>query len=212
MDKATFIQNLSRDLKPTNKLKNPYVMSLTYILIIILPIIAMVGMVGFREDVSFLDIKLNYFIEGVILILLFYSILIASLKSREPGVSYEFERSSAIILLLMWVMSSEYIGHAEQSVVLEEPEYSCARLVFLSTLVFGSLLYHFVRKGYPISPTMSFFMSVFAGATLGGILLHLVCPGDTSSHLLFWHIMPVIVWPTLVSGGYWWWRGRLSSV
>ncbi len=208
MDKNLFIQNLRDDLGSRSKLRNPYVDSLIFFIVVILPAFFLVIVLGFREDISILEFRLNYFLEGLILLLLFYSMLLASLKSREPGVSYEFERSSAIVLFLMWVMSSEYIGHAEQMVVLEEPEVSCARLVFLSTLAFGTLLYYFVRKGYLLNSNSSFFMSVFTGAVFGGILLHLVCPGDTSSHLIFWHVVPVVVWPCLLSGGYWWWKGR----
>lgn len=207
MDKQQFIQSLSRDLKSTPILRNIYLEAFIFLSTIIVPLVLLVIVVGMREDISFYDLKINYVVEGVILLLLFFAILFASMKSREPGVTYDFEKTSAVVLFIIWIMSSEYWGHEGQLVDLGEPEYSCAGLVLISSLVFGSLLYYFVRRGYLISPMKSLFMSVFSGAMLGAIMLHLVCLGDTSSHLLFWHIIPVIIWPCVVCGGWKLFRG-----
>lgn len=202
MDKQHFIQSLSRDLKSTEVVRNTYLEAFIFFTIILVPMVLIVAAIGVRQDISFDKLRPNYVIEGVILLLLFLATLLASIKSREPGVNYDFEKTSAVVLFLTWIMSSEYWGHEGQLVDLGEPEYSCASLVLMSSLVFGSLLYYFVRRGYLITPIKSLFMSVFSGSMLGAILLHLLCPGDTSSHLLFWHIIPVVIWPCVVCVGW----------
>lgn len=69
----------------------------------------------------------------------------------------------------------------------------CLYDILFVGLLPGALLFFMIRRAAPQRLNLSAWLVLVAGATFGALGAHLSCANDGPLHVLFWHILPVLV-------------------
>jgi hypothetical protein len=182
---------LVSELGSKYKLANPKVQSKRFIALSFLIIILLTLSVGIREDFSYIFKSTQFYIELIILLTLVYTLVLTTIESATPGVKVLAKISIITTLISLWPIYLFFFAE-EQVHPLVEEEYSCSRMVVISTILFGAFFFAMISKNYSTKPKTTVFLGTFTCSTIGGFILHLVCPGTTFNHLFTWHFLPII--------------------
>ena len=192
--------SLVSDFNPSPKLASVQTQSIRFLIFATLLATLIISTIGLRTDLhlNFNNIGQNfeYYIELLILIGIATTSCVVSLKMATPGINVNNYLGLLSTLILSWLCLLSWSAPTIEN-HLTEPEYSCSRLVLISTILFGFFIIGMISKHFPTRPILNSFLALLASSSIGAVILQLVCPGVSFQHLFFWHFMPMIFMPAV---------------
>lgn len=197
MKTEELIGNLVHDLQPTRHV-SWRIKAALWIVVSCLYLVAVAYFSGFRFDLSQRIYEVSFIVPILALAALAVGSAIVFAFLSVPRIETTgAQKSVPWIILSLWTL---YLGVSLFSSsglhfhgFLHPISWACARDLLLFGVVPFFLAWALVKSGAPTQPWMASFHSLMASGALGAIGVQLICANDSPSHLLAWHVFPLIV-------------------
>ncbi len=197
MKTEELVGNLVHDLRPTRhvtwRMKAAF-----WIMVSSLYLVVVAYFFGFRLDLSKKIYEASFAIPLLALASLAVGSAIVFTFLSVPRLEItRVQKSVPWIIVWLWVvylgMSLSSSGGLHFHGFLHPISWTCARDLLLFGAVPFFVAWALVKSGAPTQPRMASFHSLMASGALGAIGVQLICANDSPSHLLAWHVLPLIV-------------------
>lgn len=191
---------LIQDADPVKRLASPYTQLLRLIFVSFVVTGVMISILEPRIDLPTLSLELSYWAELFVLLLFVIFSGFSALKLAVPG--NELSRKEKLfppIALLAWI-TLNFLTHQETSLIAvsAEPGIICLGIIVIIGSVFAVMMYSMILSAAPLIPTTTGIFATLFCLGVGAIVLHFICPNSARSHLLIWHVLPVICVPVIL--------------
>lgn len=203
MKENDFIEKLSSELKPVEKLESVSVRFFQWMTVAILCLGAGLSLVGVREDWDVVFRNPLLLAQNISILLGVVSSSVAALALSVPG---KASRKTAAMLVALPFSIWVFVLILSFAIT---PNFSprigigCMTDISVLGLIPALLLFYFVKKGATLFRGFMGFLVLLSAAGLGAWAVQFTCHNDDPAHIIIWHFIPV-----LVLGGLGLWIGN----
>jgi hypothetical protein len=191
---SDLIVSLSRDAKTTNKCRSPYYWFFRLFVVLAIYAIGCQIFLGLRPDLLVQFTRLLFVLEILLLILLFFSGIIASILVMYPDV-YQIPKflnlPYVILLMLITLLGFQLLIFNDPRMSLTEGvdvhSIECGIFIGVVGLIPSALMFALILKGAPVRQLQAGIFVVLTTSSIGCFTLRLAEFNDSIIHLLQWH-------------------------
>lgn len=195
MKTEEMIESLAKNLKPDRGAD-----SLRFFLLKTFCIAAFITIISWlflpiRADFHLKLVSYNYYYESALWLLTASMAILLVYYSSIPGL---FNRwftylSPLMLLILALVIPLGTRPHASIQEELNLVQGICGGLITIISAIGSVFLFKWAKKNAPTNYAVTGFGIAVATASLGSLLMQLVCAHDTVLHIYIWHFIPTLV-------------------
>lgn len=191
------IKNLAKDLAPWKQMDSLPVFFLKWSLLSL----AFFGLNAFwmpwRFDINLMIQSQTFIIENFLWIVLTVSSAFALYESVFPQNDTKIHaRISLILLMLLMLLAFKNHDHSlahQWGIEMSWWRGRCGIIITLFAILETPILVMWAKNGAPKSPGLTGAYAALTSASLGCLLMQVVCFHPNSLHLLIWHFLPLFL-------------------
>ncbi len=201
MDTDTLIAQLSSEPLVRKPLRSTVAVAFLWLSSAAVFVAAIGAYVGFRDDVGSLLSGIKGITEIVLLLISTVLSSYVALDLRYPQTPMLLKNKVLLgIVSIIWLslagVHAPAVALVDIHVVtgeLSKIVHQCVLELCAISLIPVVYIAYLSKKGATTNKAATGFACVIAAASLGALLMRLLCPDDNHLHLFLWHFMPVIV-------------------
>ena len=205
MDKINqTIQSLITNLKPIKPRKLIFTYYFTLFIISLLILVMSLTFLNVRNDLNTQLKSIFFWLEWITILSTLLSLIYYLIALTIPGLAIKKTKIILYSSISLWGLLLtnsiiKTITQSTQTLFYLDPYFSCAiiisGLMILSSLILRQCLDSktiFNKKKYV-------YILLLSGAFIGFIVVNLYCPITHPTHIISWHLIPILIMPFLVT-------------
>lgn len=172
---------------------------LQYVLLSVLISISLIFLLGLRNDFTLLYLDKNFLAQTLIAFFIFIFVGFVSARSSFPIQIPKSHLFALLAIFLVWPFLIFYFNQGNPDIGLKEHSAMCSTFVFINSLLFGVFTYYFLSRAFVLNTIQTLRLSLLSSASLAFFTLQFICPGTFFSHLFYWHFLPVVIAPLVLT-------------
>ncbi len=192
---------IASQLTPVRRIASPIALTLRFGFLVALVALPAIWLLELRLPFPQLLCSPLFLFDSALLVGMiltaFFTLVRLSLPALSSG---KTELLLLFALSLIWIFRVIFgsVGLPESPSAIH-PGYECAFPVLIMSTIIGPTIVLLTQALAPFRAHITAFLALFSAALVGTLVLHWVCPGTDTEHILLWHFLPALAIASVVA-------------